>query len=38
MMFEKLLAQLAMTTAQLGAGTASVFNIYQPRQPKNMKR
>lgn len=37
-MFEKLLAQLAINSAQMGAGMASFFNLYQPKQPKNMKK
>lgn len=37
-MFEKLLAQLGMMSAQLGVGTASIFTAYQPKQPKNMKK
>ena len=37
-MFEKLMAQLAMMSAQMGAGTASLWNLYQPKQPKNMKK
>ena len=37
-MFEKLLAQLANFSANMGAGTASFFGTYQPKQPKNMKK
>lgn len=37
-MFEKLLAQLANYSAQMGASTASFFTMYQPKQPKNMKK
>ena len=37
-MFEKLMAQLANFSAQMGAGAASVWNAYQPKQPKNMKK
>jgi len=36
--FEKLLAQAAKNSAQMGAGTASLWNLYQPKQPKNMKK
>ena len=37
-MFEKLMAQLAMMSAQMGAGLASVWNAHQPKQPKSMKK
>jgi|GEM_PF-5001158 len=37
-MFEKLMAQLANFSAQMGANTASLFMMYQPKQPKNMKK
>ena len=34
---EKLMGQLAMFSAQMGIGTASLFTLYQPKQPKNKK-
>ena len=37
-MFEKIMAQLALTSAEAGAGTASVWITYQPKQPKNLKK
>lgn len=35
---EKLVAKLAMTSAKTAAGTASYFTLYQPKQPKNIKK
>lgn len=36
--FEKLLAELAAFAASAGAGTASFWNTYQPKEPKNKSR
>lgn len=36
-MLENIIAQLAMWAASMGAGTASVWNNYQPKEPKNIK-
>lgn len=36
--FEKLLAMFAVTSAETGAGVASVWITYQPKQPENMKK
>ena len=34
---EAILAQLALWSAQSGAGLASSWNAYQPKEPKNIK-
>lgn len=36
--FEKIMASLALTSAEVGAGMASIWVTYQPKQPKNMKK
>ena len=36
--FEKLLAELAALAASVGAGSASIWNTYQPKEPKNMAK
>ena len=34
--FEKLIADLAYQSALAGAGLASVWNVYQPKEPKSL--
>ena len=36
--FEKILAELALVSAGVGAGLASVWNVYQPKEPKNISK
>ena len=33
----KLLAKIALASAKAAAGTSSVWNLYQPKEPKNIK-
>ena len=37
-MLEKIVAQLAKWSASIGAGTASGWNNYQPKEPKIIKK
>lgn len=37
-MLEKIIAYLAKWSAYIGAGTASGWNNYQPKEPKNIKK
>ena len=37
-MFEAILAKLAMWASSMGASTASLWNNYQPEEPKNIKK
>lgn len=36
-MLDNIIAKLALIAASMGAGTASVWNNYQPKEPKNIK-
>jgi len=36
--FEKILAELAALAANAGCGTASLWNTYQPKEPKNKSK
>ena len=36
--FEKLLAELAALAAAEGAGSASIWNSYQPKEPKKIAK
>jgi cyclic lactone autoinducer peptide len=34
----KLLAKIALASAKTAAGTSSSWNLYQPKEPKNIKK
>ena len=35
---EKLIARTALTSAKLAAGSASLWNTYQPKEPRALKK
>ena len=37
-LIEKVMAQLAITSANTAAGTASTWLAYQPKEPKSIKK
>ena len=37
-LFDKALAKLAAIAASTGAGSASLWNLYQPKEPETIKK